>query len=92
MVKNNLFIDDINYNLGFRKVKTVDFSKINSSNKREAIFPISFMNNLIKNFLQQLQYCEIGKSRKYFTEKNHRTMDNIGVTLFNGFATSINNL
>ena len=86
--KLNLIVDGTNYTLGLRKVRTTDLSKIMSSDEKEAIGPLAFLNNMMKQFLMKLGYNEIGKSRKYFNKDNKLKMPNVGVVLYMGFSTS----
>lgn len=74
----------------FQRVRTVKLSDIKSQDGKKAAVSFGFLNNLIKTFLQKLDYHEIGKSKKYFKHSDSVKLDNVGVVLYKGFSTSIN--
>ena len=48
----------------------------------------AFLNNMLKNFFHQLEYTEIGKSRKYFDSKNYKNLEGAKVTVFKGYSSN----
>ena len=73
-------------------VKEVKMANICSSRSEESALPLNFMNNLLKNFFNQMNYIQVGKGNKYINPGSRKSVGNTGVILFSGYETSFNML
>jgi hypothetical protein len=54
------------YEMYIKKVRTVQLKDLTAQDKCVSGPVFLFLNNVIKNFMAQLDYSEIGKTRSYF--------------------------
>lgn len=73
------------YQLSFKFVKKVEMQKINSQKSKDAILPLNFLNNLIKQFFNEMNYVEVGKTGKYVNPNSKHVLANTGIILFTGY-------
>ncbi len=63
-------------------------SDVYSGDRHKSGVVYSFLNNMVKNFFYQLDYTEIGRSRKYFDTKNFKNLECARVTVFKGYSSN----
>ena len=78
--------EDKEYTLKLKIVKEIDFSKKDDKNIK--FQELTFLNNCLRNFLRQLNFCEIGKSRKFFDTSRKTVIENTNLKLFEGYAAN----
>lgn len=73
-----------------KKVKEVALSDVHSPDKRKSGVVYSFLNNMLRNFFHQLDYTEIGRSRKYFNGQKVEYIESAKVLIYQGYSSSFN--
>jgi hypothetical protein len=75
------------YEMYIKKVRIVQLKNLTVQDKQVSGPVFLFLNNVIKNFMAQLDYTEIGKTRSYFDPKKKESIDSAGIILFYGYST-----
>lgn len=52
-----------------KKMKTIKIKDLKSDDKSKSSIVYLFLNNVMKNLMGQLEYTEIGRSKKYYDPK-----------------------
>lgn len=69
-------------------VKEVVLSDIYSPDSKKSGVVYSFLNNMLHNFFHQINYSEIGRSRKYFDSQHYTHMESARVLIYKGYSSS----
>lgn len=75
------------YEMHIKKVRSVQLKDLTVQDKHVSGPVFLFLNNVIKNFMAQLDYAEIGKTRSYFDPRKKENIDSAGIILFYGYST-----
>jgi hypothetical protein len=68
-------------------VKEVALSDVHSPDPRKSGVVYCFLNNLLKNFFHEINYTEIGRSRKYFDSQHYTQLDSAKVIVYKGYSS-----
>lgn len=76
------------YQIFLKMVKQVALSDIHSQDKRKSGVVFAFLNNMVKNFFYELDYTEIGRSRKYFDSQHYHQLEAARVLVYKGYSSN----
>jgi hypothetical protein len=62
--------------------RTLDFGNKSLTTEHQDFLIVNFLNNLLRNFLRQLNFIEIGKSRKFFDSRKRTRIEGTNLMLF----------
>jgi hypothetical protein len=80
--------EGVPYHIFLKMVKQIAMSDIHSQEKRKSAVVFCFLNNILRNFFHELDYSEIGSSRKYFDSQHYHQLESAKVLVYKGYSSN----